>query len=207
MNGAARGAFCTLVLALWCAHSAAAPNSLRVDGGTDRVVIPNAPALNPSGAVTLEAWVRPTTTSGCLTIVGKNYTTGYWLGLCDGRIRYYTNSFGSQLDGSGTVSVGEWTHVAVTFDGNRRVYYINGVVDLDTVSPSTLPVNLDSIGIGGEATPTCGGNTCPFFGDLAEVRLWDKARTQTEIRRDIVRQLEAPRDGLVAVWHLEGNAQ
>ena len=197
-----------LMLAGYVTSSAwAAPSTLRLGGGTDRVVVASAPALNPGAAITLEAWVRPTSNAGCQTIVGKNFGSGYWLGLCSGRIRYYTSGFGSQQDGSTTVLPGDWTHVAVTFDGNRRIYYVNGIEDLNVVSPAALPVNLDSIGIGGEATGTCGGGTCPFLGDLAEVRIWDIARTQTSIRRDIVKQVGTPRAGLVGVWHLEGSAE
>ena len=184
----------------------AAVNTLAVDGGNDRVVVPNAAPLNPSGAITIEAWVRQTTTSGCQTIVGKNYMTGYWLGLCDGRIRYYTSGSGTALDGNLVATIGDWTHVAVTFDGSNRAYYMNGVLDIVAPGSDALPVNLDSIGIGGEATATC-GTTCPFRGNLAEVRLWDITRTQNDIRRDIVSQIENPREGLVAVWHLEGGPE
>ncbi len=181
----------------------AARDTLRVNGGDDRVVVANAPALNPSGAITLEAWVRPTTNAGCQTIVGKNFVTGFWLGLCEGKVRYYTNGIATSVDGIATVPVGSWTHVAVTFDGNTRNYYVNGLIDRSVTTPGALPVTLNNIGIGGEATDTC-GDTCPFLGDISEVRLWSIARELDDIRRDIAKQLDTPRSGLVAVWSFDG---
>src|ERR1700732_4902076 len=47
--------------------------------------IPDSPALNPTSAITIEAWVRytqPTANAPCRSIVGKDYTHAYWVGAC-----------------------------------------------------------------------------------------------------------------------------
>lgn len=206
-RGRAARAILVFILALVPVTAAIAATSEfpLFDGTDDRVIVRNGPELNPSEGITIEAWVRPSTTSGCQTIVGKDFNTGYWLGLCNGVVRYYTNGSGSAEDGTGQVPVGEWTHVAITFDGVFRRYYINGVEDLLLVSLDSiaLPINLADVGIGGEAAFTS-LNLFEFTGSLAEVRIWSQARSREEIRHDMTRQLSGDEPGLQGNWPLDG---
>lgn len=165
--------------------------------------VPNAPALNPSGGLTVEAWVRRIDTStACQTIVGKGYQTGFWLGICNNRLRFYSNGFGSLFDGNRTFVAGEWTHVAATFDGTTRRLYINGNLDAESTRVSPLPVNAQPLRIGADVGDIA--SEYRFTGHLADVRLWGVARSRDEIRRDMVRLFDAPATGLIAAWHLEG---
>src|SRR6202162_6017020 len=85
--------------------------------------------LNPAGAITIEAWVSVTTSTptpgSCKSIVGKNYTTSYWVGICGTTLRSYLAGSASLKDG-GTVPANEFTHIAVTYDGTNRRHFING---------------------------------------------------------------------------------
>jgi len=184
--------------------SAVTERSASFAGDGRRIVVPHAAAFNPTGGITVEAWVRPASTVGCDTLVGKNFVEAWWLGLCSGRIRFYTSGLRSAADGTTALPVGEWSHVAVTFDlaTRTRVYYVNGVEDLRIQNDATDQLALDDthLGIGAEAS----GNF-PFHGDLSEVRVWSRARSREEIRRDMVRQLSAPDLGLAAVWPLDGS--
>jgi hypothetical protein len=180
---------------------AAVTNTLSLSG-SGYLQVPNAPALNPSGGLTVEAWVRPLSTSGCQTIVGKHYVTGFWLGICEGKLRFYSNGSGSSFDGRTTLSTGEWTHVAATFDGRIRRLYVNGNLDATSERISPLPVNTQPLRIGADVGDIF--STYPFNGNLADVRLWGVARTQNQIRDTMVRLFEAPETGLIAAWHLEG---
>jgi len=174
--------------------------ALRLDGA-GHVAVPHHPVLNPSGALTIEAWVRRLEASRCETVVGKNFRVGYWLGFCGDKIRFYTNGTGSSATGSNIVPPGVWTHIAVTFDGTTRRYYRDGMLDLEAASPGPLGASPDELAIGADA-----GGDYTFRGNIAEVRLWRAARAQADIRRDMVRLTEAAHPDLVAVWHLEGNA-
>ncbi len=183
----------------------AATQTLFLDNATERVVVEHDPALNPSSGVTIEAWVRPTTISNCQTIVGKGFQTGYWLGLCNGRIRYYSNGTGTRRDGNSAVSTGAWRHIVVTFDGSERRYYLNGDLDSSASTPGSLAHNTDPLGIGGEGgSATFPGGLFPFSGYLSEVRLWNYARSQDQIRSTMYQQITAAQPGLIAVWALEG---
>lgn len=165
------------------------------------VRVSNSPALNPVGAVTIEAWVKR---SGlhCETVVGKNYNTGYWLGFCDNTIRFYGP--GGSRDGNATVGAGEWHHIAVTFDGNTRRYYLDGMLDATHVTPGEIGINELPLMIG--ADPSGAPANFKFRGSLADVRLWRTARTQAEIRANLNQLLEVRDPDLVGYWRLEGGA-
>ncbi len=184
--------------------SPAAVTSTLSLSGSGYLQVPNALALNPSGGLTVEAWVRPLSTSGCQTIVGKGYQTGFWLGICGGKLRFYSNGSGSLFNGSTTLSTGEWTHVAATFDGTTRRIYVNGNLDAASVRVSPLPVNTQPLRIGADVGDFF--STYPFNGNLADVRLWSVVRTQDQIRDAMVRLFETPVSGLIAAWHLEGTS-
>ena len=44
------------------------------------IEVPSSADLNPAGAITIEAWVGVTTPGTCKSLVGKQYTTSYWVG-------------------------------------------------------------------------------------------------------------------------------
>lgn len=113
-------------------------------GGPEYVEVPFSPQLNFSGgALTIEAWIRRADVSTCMTLVGNDFQQSYWLGICNGRLRFYSHGAGSQVDGSGIVPAGKWAHIAATYDGTERRYYINGVLDTASTTfwiPPARPV-------------------------------------------------------------------
>jgi len=172
-----------------------------------RVVVQHDASLNPAGGITIEAWVRRANLSNCQTIVGKGFATAYWLGLCSGKIRYYTNGSGTSMDGSTELVAGDWQHIAVTFDGVNRHYYLNGNLDLVATTPGTLGVNAQALGIGGEGeSVSFPASLFPFSGRISEVRIWGYARSQEQIRSAMYQQITKPQPGLIGVWALEGGA-
>lgn len=176
------------------------------------VQIPHSSQLNPTGAITLEAWVALNSVSGCRSIIGKDYVQAYWLGVCDGQLRSYFRN-GSSRTG-GVVPTNQWTHLAATFDGVRHKHYINGELVLDQPASGPPTTSPDPVRIGSDVSH-------PFTpkGSIDEVRLWGVARTQSQIRCAINHSLPTAdtfadqclgalnQTGLRAVWRLDGNAQ
>jgi len=169
-------------------------------------IAPNA-ALNPTGAFTVEAWVAMTNSSSgedCRSIAGKNYQQAWWIGLCTvgGRptLRSYLKGGGSARNG-GEIEPGRWTHVAVVFNGTKRLHYINGELAAQFNETGPLSTSGDEMRIGSdiawEHSPT---------GAIDEVRLWNVARTQTQIRAGMSHAIAAAQAGLIGVWALDGNA-
>ncbi|MDX1410157.1 MAG: LamG domain-containing protein, partial [Saprospiraceae bacterium] len=152
-------------------------SSLDVSGTTGYVRVQNDPELNPSGGMTVEAWVFRNDASRCETVVGKNFRTSFWLGFCSSGIRFYTNGYGTNRDSPQPVPSGQWVHIAVTFDGSTRIYYQDGMVVYQASTPSTLPLNTSDLVIGADSL-----GDFIFDGNIAEARFWDHARTIDQIR-------------------------
>jgi putative membrane-bound dehydrogenase-like protein len=90
-----------------------------------------------------------------------------------------------------------WTHAAVTRDdkGKFRIY-VNG--ELDTDESKIAPQKFENCRIGWTATP---GGTA---GWLTEYRVWNRARTPDEIRRDFDRSFEGEPRPAGLVGYLTG---
>lgn len=172
------------------------------------VEIPHSTALNPTGAFTFEAWVNVRDVSGaCKSIAGKNWHKAWWIGICGETLRSYVR--GSSIGGSpglprdgGDLPPGAWTHIAVVFNGSERRHYINGELAASWPEPGPLTTSTDPVRIGGDFN----WNPQPQ-GAIDEVRLWNVARTQAQIRAWLNERIHTAQPGLVAVWPLDGNAQ
>jgi hypothetical protein len=205
--------FTILVSLLPISHSQASPEapnissgnrSLLLDGAGDYLRVNHAPELNPASAITIEAWVNPDTVSGCHTVLGKDYTQAYWLGICNGKIRFYPHGATSSVDGIASIPAGAWTHVAVTYDGTTRRYYINGALDLNsTINPGPLTASTDDLAIGADLGT---GTLYEWDGALDEVHLWNRALTQSEIQTNRYNDvyIGGSGSGLVGEWRLDG---
>jgi hypothetical protein len=106
----------------------------------------------------------------------------------------------------------KWTHIAATVDasGDGR-FYKNGVsVPCQFFrSGQRMPVPRGLAPVSAKRTVnTIGGSLTRwdnrnFDGKMAEVRIWNKARTQKEIQADMSRRLTGWEANLVAYWPLD----
>ncbi len=174
--------------------------ALSIASEYDAVRVPDAADLQPRRDLSIEAWVKRLSTTGCGTIVTKDRALSYWLGLCNGRLRFSAGGPGSE--GNVVVPEGRWTHVAVTFDGAMGRFYVNGALDRAAPMPSEQPrANGADLSIGAD---TVAGSF--FYGTIDHVRLWNVVRSADQIR-DNTRATLAPQTGLVAQWPLDGSAR
>jgi hypothetical protein len=172
--------------------------------GNGYLEVPDSPALNPAAALTLEGWVLLSTPfsspapAGCRSLIGKDYTSAYWLGVCGSTVRAGFQGSGSQHD-AGTVPAGQWTHVAVTFDGVHQNHFINGELAASFPVSGPPAASTAPLRIGSDVSWAPSPN-----GSLTELRLWSVARSIDLIRATINVPLTTAQPGLVAVWSLGG---
>ncbi|HNO77103.1 MAG TPA: DNRLRE domain-containing protein [Phycisphaerae bacterium] len=103
--------------------------------------------------------------------------------------------------GTTTISNGVWYHVAATYDGSDWNLYLNGQLD-GTVNVGREP-RADSIqhfGVG-TAFNSSGSASGRFQGIIDEVRVWDRALSQSEILAGINSEITSA-SGLVGRWGL-----
>jgi hypothetical protein len=178
--------------------------SLNLEGTNSYVRVPNHPDLNPSSEITIEAWVWRNQADRCETVVGKNFTSSYWLGFCGTTIRFYAAGTGTSVDGAITIPPQRWTHVAVTYDGTTRRYYVDGDLDISsTANNGPLASNSSDLGIGRDLETSFTHNN--FAGFIDEVRIWSVVRSQAEIQADMYSEVNS-QAGLVEAWRFNGTA-
>jgi hypothetical protein len=179
--------------------------ALGLDGTGDYLRIPDHPEINPLEAISIEAWVKRVDSTRCETVVGKDFTAAYWLGFCSNKIRFYAHGSGSSVDGNASIPADVWTHVAVTYDGTTRRYYVNGVLDLvSTTNSGPLTTSTADLALGADLN---GDSLYEFRGMLDEVRLWNRVRSQAEIQAEMYGETSSigSRTGLVGYWRLDNS--
>ncbi len=163
-------------------------NALAFDGVNDWVTVNATSLLNLTTAMTLEAWVFPTTTSGVRDILIKEGTNAdiYNLYARNWRGRPEANVLvgGANRVAEGTAAqapaANVWTHVAGTYDGTTLRLFINGVQAASVnrsgpIATSTGPLRIGGNSLWGEF----------FQGRIDEVRIYNRALTQAEIQTDM----------------------
>src|SRR5262249_46754437 len=77
--------------------------------------------------------------------------------------------------------------------------FIDGVMDSSGSNPSvTYEGTVGEIRVGRRQ-----GGCCPFPGQIDEMRIWHRARSQAEIQTDMNRTLTGSESGLVAYWRFD----
>ncbi len=164
------------------------------------VRVPHSPSLNFGTAFTFEAWVSIADPGGCSSIAGKDYPTAWWIGVCGTTLRSYLRGGASSFDG-GTIPANDWTHIAVVYDGVTHKHYIDGELVASREETGDMPDSTTEMRIGSDTS----WQFTPFNGGIDEVRIWNVARSQAEIRANINKPLSGAA-GVVALYHFDGTA-
>jgi hypothetical protein len=148
----------------------------------DRNEIPNTPAQNPSVAITLAMWVRPTAllNAGDSAIFFNKLTSGTGYRMSSGGNGGFRFTAGDKFADSPTslaFAAGTWHHLAGVWDGAEVRIFVDGAVAGN--APKTTPLVANA----GIATISTANNTLTpaFFGAVDEVVLYDLALSDAQI--------------------------
>lgn len=190
------------------------PRYLDFNGTSTFVDLGNPERLNFTGPITLEAWVRPRTALPIQNILAHGFgsTSEVYLRLIFGVYQVgAAEDVGAGMRGSGTSAsipagdLGQWVHVAGVYDGTTWTFYRNGEQVAQAAGPTgSVLVNDKEWAIGARG----GGGERFFSGGIREVRLWQTARSQAQLRAEMNSTLRGDEPGLVGYWPLnegEGN--
>ena len=182
-----------------------AKNCLDFDGSDDYINCGY--VANPSSLsnLTLECWINPQyVASGHYNrIISQDYLNSGpgWLNLnWDGAAYSYLTGLytGSSLK----VSQNEWTHLALVWDGSNIYFYFNGAQDSNVYPVSTLPDSDNDLYIGWQGHY----NNTYFNGEMDEIRIWNDARTVSEIRENMCKTLTGNESNLVAYYNFDNTS-
>ncbi|GCL50870.1 hypothetical protein NIES3804_24430 [Microcystis aeruginosa NIES-3804] len=157
---------------------------------------------------TKEAWIKWEKSSGEFNIISGSNSHDLWIE--DHRLWAGHKHNGSWYNVQDTTTLPEntWIHVAVTYDSStqRMELYKNGQLIATSTNVPRLATSHPKIVIGAYNYKGL------FKGSIAEVRIWNKARTQAEIQANMSQRLSSKEPNLVAYYplneiKLEGNTR
>jgi hypothetical protein len=175
-------------------------NSYVFDGVDDYIDFGNPASFNITNDITIEAWVKMAAISGNQKIVTKFGDVGgddaYSLQAINGEPQFLLNFGPTWLTvGAGmTMNVNEWYHIVGVYNGATMKIYVNGVEQNSVAQTGAFDVSASTFKIGGWAGAQY------WNGSIDEVRLWNTARTQTEIRENKHLTLKGLEPDLVAYY-------
>ncbi len=199
--------------------------ALQFDGTTDQVVFSTTIGMLGSGwesTKTVSLWIKPTGSAPCQfsEIPGCDHIFGdrpRWWGISIGDISggsdplqnriwvwNFDGSPGSNLDVIGVdYALGEWVNITMVHEAGEMRAYRNGVEVGSVLSGAT-----DQPATGARPVLYMGGiivnetKNWTYKGEIDEVRLWNRALTETEINENLYLPLAGNEPGLTAYYQM-----
>jgi hypothetical protein len=165
--------------------------------GSGYVSVNNSSSLNPTAAMTVDAWVKTTNSSVEGSLMSKfQHSNGaasddsYYLGIngvgSPGTLRWQLDTpLGDFILNSPTLNIfdGQFHHVAATYDGSLMVIYVDGQSVASRSANGAIQTTTTPLYLGAAIDASVVGATGRFFvGQLDEVDIFNRALTQTEIQ-------------------------
>lgn len=163
------------------------------------VRVPNSSSLAINGPeVTIEAWVLFTGTNGQVFLGETESGSNTYLILNtsgSGAGGWWTSINESFVNVNAVPQVGGvWQHVALTYSAQARRFYVNGNLVSDTPGGGPIAATND-IFFSGRAS-----SSQYLSGQLDDIRIWNRARTQAEIQANMNKTLTGSESGLIGYW-------
>jgi glucose/arabinose dehydrogenase len=160
--------------------------ALWFDGVNDRVTIADAPELDLTNGMTLEAWVKPALADQWRAVIAKEKAGGssYALYASDPADSPVINVFKGVQDvraGGSPLALNRWSHLAATYDGTELRLFVNGL--LVGTQPMTGPMDASALPLYLGGHETFGGEW--FKGLIDDIRIYNRALGDNEITADM----------------------
>jgi Concanavalin A-like lectin/glucanases superfamily len=156
--------------------------------GNDLVTVADAPGLDLTTGMTLEAWVLPASGGGWRTVIMKERPGDLAYAL-------YSSSTGSRpsgwlttpsehsVSGPGSITTGAWTHLALTYDGAALKLFVNGAQTASQPASGAITTSTQPLRFGGNSI----WNNEWLSGRLDDIRIYNRALSAGEIQADMNR--------------------
>jgi hypothetical protein len=182
-------------------------NALQFDGVNDYVDLGNASTFDVGTAVTYEAWIYPESTQ-------SGFIMNKWVGFAEDKqlivggnqlyfYLYDVFNWAQLVSSPSSIPLHQYTHVAATYNASTgtATLFINGVFDTSKSVGNNVSNSTGNLYIGCNAVRY--GNELPFKGIVDEIRIWDVARTESEIQSTMNQPLNGNEPGLIGYWEFD----
>ncbi|RLC52772.1 MAG: hypothetical protein DRI23_02025, partial [Candidatus Cloacimonadota bacterium] len=172
--------------------------ALNFDGVDDYVEILDDTSLDFNTSYTLECWIRPESFDYLAGLITKYHTTQGFILRLSGNSPYSGIGFDDMETDTGILNAYHWYHIAAVNDNGTRHVYVNGIEQTLSGTPITFTPNNDPVCLGVDylSSPRY------FEGQMDEVRIWNVARTETQINDKMNTFLSGTETGLVSYYQL-----
>jgi hypothetical protein len=215
----------TQVFLFFSLHVCAQPcipntNSILFDGVSSYVTISPQAGFDITTAITIEAWINPSSfgfdqaQNSIVCKHGWSSGEGGYVLRCGGTGQLSFNIAGIDVNqipvswvelisSANALTANTWMHVAGTFDGTELKCYVNGNLEGTTAFTGTIaPSTAYPLALGRLADPVYGPDRY-FAGSMDEVRVWNRALSQTEIQSGMNNHIDpSTATGLVSYWRM-----
>ncbi len=175
---------------------------LDFDGANDHVVIPNESNFDFTTSMTVEFWVKTTNLALVDALVTKGDNSWRVHGNGAGTVMFAGNGAFPDINASTSIVDGIWHHVAAVYDGTNAMIYIDGNLEVSTPATGAIDNSAFQVAIG-ENLQASGRY---FEGQMDDVRIWNIARTGTEINGNMSSCLSGSESGLIAYYKFNDGA-
>lgn len=203
---------------------------LDFDGSDDCISLPSGlvSATNGISQFTASAWIYPTSIKNAAIIFCKKYgsslnyrsflqlydnsssgSNGFNLGVCDGSNAYARTSTDNPVSTNIYVQTNKWYYVTMVYDGSQASnseklkLYVNGRLQTLTFGGANIPSSTTTLGgafyIGKEE----GNTTLNWSGKIDEFKMWNTARTSSQILEDMAKSSVGNETGLLACYNFD----
>ncbi|MHC4544362.1 MAG: LamG-like jellyroll fold domain-containing protein, partial [Planctomycetota bacterium] len=153
--------------------------ALNFDGVNDYVDVGNDNSLMTTGDLTISAWIKAHKNRACIySHTWAGWRLGFGIGNndYDGRLGFYTSSYGHWIEAGNSLADDTWYHVAVTLERNMVRLYTDGF-------EIGYRIGAPASGLTGNANIGIYNYTWHFGGIIDEVAIYDRALSVDEIQQ------------------------
>ena len=200
--------FTKLPLVPMVSKSGYAEWALQFDSSNAHVSLGNPTSLQITGDQTIEMWIKPVAIGKRQNLFDKAHAGEGTITLeTDGKLSYSydsSNKSHQAFTSSGPIPGGSWVHIAMVRDltNSSKVlfWYINGL-------PSgSMTTTLPKAKAGTKPVLIGKGTAGNFAGLIDEVRVWNRARSGSEILQTLHHRLVGDEPGLAGYWRFDEGA-
>jgi hypothetical protein len=114
------------------------------DGATNITVENAKPLSDLTHPMSVGLWINPSAVGGWRSILEMDGPAGWKIGLhTTGNVIVWTTYHIQDFGANTPIEVGEWSHIAATWDGSTALIYLNG--ELDATVPGAGVINVQDV--------------------------------------------------------------
>lgn len=183
-------------------------NALKFNGESDWVEVPHADILTVTESVTVMAWINAERHMGpneqrWQGILSKGNSPRSYSFYTESPSQCIHFSAGGGSTCTTEIPLNQWQHVVAQVDSGTHRYWLNGENIFESGGKGALPGAADTsvVYIG----TTAEGANRRFLGLIDEVRIWNRALSEDEVRAEMETGNQSgtavdPRDKLATTW-------